>query len=235
MSTSASDTEQLIDDTNNNKDPSYTPQLNQSDSENDIDDENIRVSAGKNEPKHRNGEDSYTSECPSVEGNNVPEAKVKGPIKINRRRDRLAIQLGIGTGIVKRRINRGTSVATRRPAGFNSGFNSHSHSHLNESPGFSCSPFHLHPATPPRGGTNPVEPGQGGSEPRLRRSSASDTNFSRKPGRSSSSHTQVLRDIAPCEVQEPGKPPLYIPGRNKCCVVPQKFVSLSLPRLNLHT
>jgi hypothetical protein len=62
MSTSASDTEQLIDDTNNNKDPSYTPQLNQSDSENDIDDENIRVSAGKNEPKHRNGEDSYTSE-----------------------------------------------------------------------------------------------------------------------------------------------------------------------------
>jgi hypothetical protein len=62
MTTSASETEQLIDDTNNNKDPSYTPQLNQSDSENDIDDENIRVSAGKNEPKHRNGEDSYTSE-----------------------------------------------------------------------------------------------------------------------------------------------------------------------------
>jgi hypothetical protein len=73
---------------------------------------------------------------------------------------------------------------------FNSGFNSHSHSHLNDSPGLSCSPFHLHPATPPRGGTNPVEPGQGGSEPRLRRSSAGDTNFSWKPGRSSSSHTQ---------------------------------------------
>jgi hypothetical protein len=49
MSTSASDTEQLIDDTNNNKDPSYTstPQLNESDSENEIDDENIRVSARK--------------------------------------------------------------------------------------------------------------------------------------------------------------------------------------------
>ncbi|KAH0816195.1 hypothetical protein GEV33_006596 [Tenebrio molitor] len=51
--------------------------------------------------------------CPSIQGNNVPEAKVKGPIKINRRRDRLAIQLGIGTGIVKRRINRGTSVASK--------------------------------------------------------------------------------------------------------------------------
>jgi hypothetical protein len=47
MSTSASDTEQLIDDTNNNKDPSYTPHLNESDSENEIDDKNIRVSAGK--------------------------------------------------------------------------------------------------------------------------------------------------------------------------------------------
>jgi hypothetical protein len=49
MSTSASDTEQLIDDTNNNKDPSYTstPQLNESYSENEIDDENIRVSARK--------------------------------------------------------------------------------------------------------------------------------------------------------------------------------------------
>jgi hypothetical protein len=49
MSTSASDTEQLIDDTNNNKDPSYTstPQLNESDSENEIDDENSRVSARK--------------------------------------------------------------------------------------------------------------------------------------------------------------------------------------------
>jgi hypothetical protein len=51
--------------------------------------------------------------CPSVEGNNVPEAKIKGPIKFIRRRDRLAIQLGIGTGIVKRRINRGTSVASK--------------------------------------------------------------------------------------------------------------------------
>jgi hypothetical protein len=80
--------------------------------------------------------------------------------------------------------------SARRPAGFNSGFNSHSHSHLNDSPGLSCSPFHLHPATPPRGDTNPVESGQGGSEPRLRRSSAGDTNFSRKPGRSSSSHIQ---------------------------------------------
>jgi hypothetical protein len=47
MSTSASNTEQLIDDTNNNKDPSYTPHLNESDSENEIDDKNIRVSAGK--------------------------------------------------------------------------------------------------------------------------------------------------------------------------------------------
>jgi hypothetical protein len=34
-----------------------------------------------------------------------------------------------------------------------------------------------------------VKPGQGGSEPRLRRSSAGDTIISRKPGRSSSSHT----------------------------------------------
>ncbi|KAJ3616134.1 hypothetical protein MTP99_004896 [Tenebrio molitor] len=77
-------------------------------------------------------------------------------------------------------FSKATSRIFQESSGVNSGFDPHSH--LNDSPGFSWSPFHLHPATPPRGGTNPVEPGQGGSEPRLRRSSAGDTKFLSETG-----------------------------------------------------